>query len=176
MRLQITLNFTTPCVLIANCTICLQMILNTVLGLMGYKSLVQIFNPVHLGREQKNWFSTCFDKYSDHSVLRWSFPPVSAGKIKKRNFDRGQPPTFKIPLLLQMVDHFEAFKKSSLQLKTTNFSNPSRWATSLSWKILREILYKLYRASPLAIHCFPRIQIRLYANRSCKSIQPLDYQ
>lgn len=54
MRLQITLNFTTPCVLIANCTICLQMILNTVLGLMGYKSLVQIFNPVHLGREQKN--------------------------------------------------------------------------------------------------------------------------
>ena len=55
MRWQITLNFTTPCVLIANCTICPQMIMKTVLGLMGYKSLLQMFhNPVILGREQKN--------------------------------------------------------------------------------------------------------------------------
>ncbi len=55
MRWKITLNFTTPCDLIANCTICPQMILNTVLGLMGYKSPVQMFNnPVTLGREQKN--------------------------------------------------------------------------------------------------------------------------
>ena len=29
-----------------------------------------------------------------------------------------------------MVDHFETFKKSSLQLKTTNFSNPPRWGAS----------------------------------------------
>ena len=43
-----------------------------------------------------------------------------------------------------MVDHFEAFKKSSLQLKMTNFSNPSRWTTSLSRKILREIHKKLH--------------------------------
>lgn len=64
--------------------------------------------------------------------------------------------------IFKMVDHFETFKKSSLHLKMTNFSNPSRWAISLSRKILRKILYKLYRASPLVIHCFPRIQIRLY--------------
>ena len=38
-----------------------------------------------------------------------------------------------------IVDHLEAFQKSSLHFKTTNFSNPSRWATSLSRKILREI-------------------------------------
>lgn len=75
------LNFTTPCVLIANCTICPQMILKTVWGLMGYKSLVQMFNnPLTLRREQKNRLSAGFEKYSDHSVLQWSFQPVSAGK------------------------------------------------------------------------------------------------
>ena len=29
-----------------------------------------------------------------------------------------------------MVDHFETFMKSSLHLKMTNFSNPSRWGAS----------------------------------------------
>lgn len=47
-------------------------------------------------------------------------------------------------------------------------------ATTKAWEVsdgfwskveplIPEILYKLYRASPLVIHCFPRIQIRLYA-------------
>ena len=38
-----------------------------------------------------------------------------------------------------MVDYFGFFSNSSLHLKTTNFSNPPRWTTSLSRKILREI-------------------------------------
>ena len=37
----------------------------------------------------------------------------------------------------KMVDHFFIFQKNSLHLKMTNFSNPSRWAISLSRKILR---------------------------------------
>ena len=78
--IPIVWTFTTPCVLNANDTICLQMILNTVLGLMEYKSLVQMFNKVTLGRKLGNRFSACSEKYSDHSVLRWSFPPVSAEK------------------------------------------------------------------------------------------------
>ena len=61
------------------------MILNTVLGLMEYKSLVQMFNnPVTLGSKQKNRFSACFEKYSAHSVLRWSFQ--FQRENKKRNF------------------------------------------------------------------------------------------
>ena len=39
--------------------------------------------------------------------------------------------------IFKMVDHFETSMKSSLHLKMTNFSNPSRWAISLSRKILR---------------------------------------
>ena len=39
----------------------------------------------------------------------------------------------------EKVDHFGDFQNSSLLLKMTKFSNPSRWATSLSRKILREI-------------------------------------
>ena len=38
-----------------------------------------------------------------------------------------------------MVDHFGDFQKNSLNLKTANFSNPSRWLFSLSRKILHEI-------------------------------------
>ena len=57
------IDFTTPCILIANGIICLQMILNTILGLMEYKSPVQMFNnPVTLGREQKKRFSASFEK------------------------------------------------------------------------------------------------------------------
>lgn len=62
-----------------------------------------------------------------------------------------------------MVDHFFIFQKNSLHLKQANFSSLKRRSIFTSRKILREILYKLYRASPLVIHCFPRIQIRLYA-------------
>ena len=43
-----------------------------------------------------------------------------------------------------IVDHFETFKKSSLLLKTANFSNTPRLAISLSRKILREIYKELH--------------------------------
>ena len=44
----------------------------------------------------------------------------------------------------KMVDHFRNFQNSSLHLKMTNFSNPSRWAISLSRKILCEIHKKMH--------------------------------
>ena len=44
----------------------------------------------------------------------------------------------------KMVDHFRDFSNTSLNLKKTNFSNLSRWAISLSRKILREIHKELH--------------------------------
>ena len=69
-RISIVWTFTTLYVLIANSTICFRMILNTVWVLMGYKSLVQMFNnPVPPGRERENWFFACSEKYFGYSVL-----------------------------------------------------------------------------------------------------------
>ena len=50
-------------------------------------------------------------------------PSALLGNSGNKKADR-KPDRLKI----RMVDHFEAFLKSSLHLKTTNFSNPSRWA------------------------------------------------
>ena len=104
---------------------------------LGYKSLVQMFQI----------------RYPANVSGKTDFPPVlkntptnlscdgvfSLFQRKKNGILTGPKGQFKIPYTLQMVDLFEAFKKSSLQLKMMNFSNPSRWTTSLSRKILREI-------------------------------------
>ena len=57
------------------------------------------------------------------------------------------------------MDHFETFKKSSLHLKMTNFSNPSRWAISLSRKILREKL-ELHSASKKSLNIAKMVEKR----------------
>lgn len=72
---------------------------------------------------------------------QWILSGVANGPIQPKN----QPQNEKADQrsgqrrIFKMVDHFGDFQNSSLLLKMTKFSNPSRWATSSSRKILREI-------------------------------------
>ena len=82
------------------------------------------------GVEEKCRRQSCFVSAISHSCRNTRFRCDSGDKKNGRKTGRRK--------IKKMVEHFEAFQKSSLHLKTANFPSLKRVANSSSRKILRE--------------------------------------
>ena len=73
---------------------------------------------------------------------QWNLSDAANGPTQTRNHPRNEKTDQKTGRrrIFKMVEHFEDFQKSSLYLKTANFSSLKWAAISSSRKILREML------------------------------------
>ena len=97
------------------------------------KSLIEsLFSP-SLSRYQKRDLSFRSPILNERMQRHSEF----LAENKKRNFDQGQNPAFKIPLLLQMVGVVLIVRENSLCAQKCEFSKPLMLGGKKSWKILR---------------------------------------